>query len=292
MRLTSREGFTVQNLSIMLFPFHRGLTEGLWTPEELLRSFREAGIRGIEPMQNRVWRTPDEWAAFDAARRDADMVYTCYDVMVNLVGETKADREQAVENAIAAIAHARDVLQCPTVLLAGSRPAEGMSNEDGRAIYAEQLARVIDQTRDCGVTVTIEDFGVYPAFVAAGRHCLEVLEEARRDDLRFTFDNGNFLLGGDRPLDVLDILYPYTAHVHIKDFTTDLADGAHSLPSQDGLAYGDCLIGDGDGQVQACVRKLRHLDYDGWVSLEMGGGDVLARASHGARVVTEAWEQA
>jgi sugar phosphate isomerase/epimerase len=282
----------MNNLSIMLFPYHRGLIEGEWTAAELLHTFRGAGITGIELMQNAVWKDPKKWAEFDAAAKAEGMVYNCYDVMVNLVGENETEREQAIQAALTAIAYARDTLACPTVLLAGTKPATGMDETEGRRVYAESLARVIDTAGDCGVTVTIEDFGVYPRFTAAGAHCLDVLEAVNRDRMRFTFDNGNFLLGGDRPMDAFDALYPYTSHVHIKDFTPREPDGKPSLTSSTGIPYKGCLIGAGDGQVRTCVRKLKEVGYTGWISLEMGGGDVIAEAIHGARVVSETWEQA
>ena len=279
-------------LSVMLFPYHRGLVDGQWTPSQLVEAFAKAGISGIEPMQNAHWQDEGKWRAFDDAVKAAGMVYTCYDVIVDLVGETPAHREKAIRTAVDGIAHARDVLACPTVLLAGSRPAPGMGEAEGRRIYAESLARIIDEAGDCGVTVTIEDFGVYPKFTAAAAHCREVIEAVNRPQMRFTFDNGNFLLGGDEPMAVFDALYPYTAHVHIKDFARREPDGNPSLTSPDGKPYKGCMIGEGVARVRECVSRLRQIGYGGWISLEVGSGDVVLQAQKGAQVVAEAWDNA
>lgn len=279
-------------LSVMLFPYQSGLAKGEWKPGELVDAFRSAGIVGVEPMMSNLLATPEIWREFIAAAQGAGMAFTCYDIGVNLVGTGPEDREKALHTALDGIAYARDSLGCSTVLLAGTRPAPGMSEAEGRAIYAEMLARVIDRTEGAGVTVTIEDFGVYPHFTAAGGHCLEVLRAVERDAMRFTFDNGNFLLGGDRPMAVFDMLYPYTSHVHIKDFTPREPDGKPSLTAPDGTPYKGCMIGAGDAQVRDCVARLRELDYPGWISLEVGSGDVVPQAVEGARVVRETWEQA
>jgi len=279
-------------LSVMLFPYHSGLVKGEWTATELVASFQEAGITGLEPMQSNLWASPEKWQEFDVAARAAGMVYTCYDIGVNLVGTNAAEREQAFEVAMNGVAYARDTLGCPTVLLAGTRPAPGMSEAEGRVVYAEMLARVVDAAQASGITVTIEDFGIYPLFTAAGGHCLDVLRAVNRPAMRFTYDNGNFLLGGDRPTAVFDSLYPYTCHVHIKDFTPREPDGKPSLTAPDGTPYKGCMIGEGDGEVRACVTRLKQVGYQGWISLEVGSGDVLPQAVVGARVVAEAWGQA
>jgi len=279
-------------LSVMLFPYHSGLVNGEWTAAELVAGLQEAGITGLEPMQSNLWAAPEKWHEFDAAARAAGMPYTCYDIGVNLVGTGPEDREQAFQTAMTGIDYARDTLQCPTVLLAGTRPAPGMSEAEGRVIYAEMLARIVDAAQGSGITVTIEDFGVYPLFTAAAPHCLEVLRAVNRPAMRFTFDNGNFLLGGHCPMAAFDSLYPYASHVHIKDFTPREPDGKPSLTAPDGTPYKGCYIGDGDGEVRECVAKLKQVGYQGWISLEVGSGDVLPQAVIGAQVVREAWEQA
>jgi sugar phosphate isomerase/epimerase len=279
-------------LSVMLFPYHSGLVNGEWTGAELVDAFKGAGITGLEPMHSRVQGDPAKWAELDAAARAAGMVYTCYDIGVNLIGESQEDRDQAVQTSLEGIEFARDTLGCPFVLLAGTKPSAGMSQAEGRQVYSQMLARVIDEAGDSGVTVTVEDFGVYPLFTAAGGHCLAVVKGVNREQMRFTFDNGNFLLGGDQPMAVFDALYPYTSHVHIKDFALREPDGKPSLSAPDGTPYKGCMIGDGAAQVRECVTKLKQVGYDGWVSIEVGGGDVVAQAVEGAQVIIEAWEQA
>ena len=65
-----------------------------------------------------------------------------------------------------------------------------MSNEEGRKIYSEGLAKSFDMTKGSGVTLTIEDFGVYPYFACSSAHCIEVLDGAKRPALKLTFEIG------------------------------------------------------------------------------------------------------
>jgi sugar phosphate isomerase/epimerase len=264
----------------MLFPFHHLLGSGSLDPVAFLRDLRAEGVSAIEPMAGWIRSDAANWARFDAAARDAGMLYSCYDVGVNLVGENAAERQAALDLVAREVAFCRDELQCPVALLPGTRPAPGMSNEDGRKVYSEMLAKAAALTAGSGVALTIEDFGVYPHFACAAKHCMEVLDGAG-EALRFTFDNGNFLLGGDLPLDAYRATLPRLAHVHIKDFCRREADGNAGLTSVGGVPYKGCLIGAGEAQVRECLQALRRDGYAQWVSIEVGGGDPVEEALHG-----------
>lgn len=279
------------NLSVMLFPFHSRLSDGTLSATHVIEEFQAQGVKAIEPMMSWVEAEPEKWSEFDRAARDAGMVYSCYDVGVNFVGESEADRVQAQDTVVRGVDFCREKLNCPIVLLPGTKAASGMSDEDGRQIYGEGLAKAAERTQGSGVTLTIEDFGVYPTFAASAKHCLEVLEASNCPAIKFTFDNGNFLLADDLPTDAYALTKDRTAHVHIKDFALRDPDDKPGLTSPGGTQYKGCLIGDGKAQVTECVALLKADQYDGWVSLEVGGGgDPLDEAIHGAKVVTEAWQ--
>ncbi|MFQ6097004.1 MAG: sugar phosphate isomerase/epimerase family protein, partial [Armatimonadota bacterium] len=219
------------------------------------------------------------------------MAYSCVDIGVNLIGEGDADRR----NALDVVKRGMDIaagLDCPNVLLAGSKPAEGMSNEEGRKVLAEALARAAELAEGTGVTVTIEDYGVYPEFTCSAAHVREVLDLSGRDDLKVTFDNGNFLFADERPADCLSVLGDRTVHVHIKDFVRGDPAEPGGLRSPSGIKYVGCDIGEGEAQVAECLAGLKADGYDGWLSLEVGTSPPLRGAIVGARYVQDAWERA
>lgn len=280
-------------LSVMLFPFHKALTDGTLTPKKFVDDLGAEGVTAIEPMMSWIDAEPAKWSNFHKTVKDAGKVFSCYDIGVNLIGESDADREAALDKVEKGVAFCKEQLQCALVLLAGTKPATGMSNEDGRVLYGQQLAKCVERTKGSGVTITIEDFGVYPPFTAGGQHCLDVFKAAKRPEIKFTFDNGNFLFADDKPTQVYSLFKGLIAHVHIKDFALRAPDDQPRLTSLAGKKYKGCLIGDGDAEVVETVRLLRAAEYDGWLSLEVGGGvDPLTDAVHGAKVVTKAWNQA
>lgn len=274
------------NLSVMLFPFHARLSDGTLTSARMIKILRGERITAIEPMMSWIEADPAKWSEFDRAARDGGMTYCCYDIGVNLVGENEKDRTTAVDLVERGVDFCRNELDCPIVMLAGSNAAENMTNDEGRKFYGETLARCYERTRGSGVTLTIENFGVYPNFTAGAAHNLEVLETANYPEIMFAFDNGNFLLGDDEPTHAYGLLQDRTAHLHIKDFSLTDPDDKRSLPSPSGKRYVACPLGNGDGEVAEILDLFSKSQYNGWISLEVhGSDDPLAAAVHGARFV-------
>ncbi|NLF93301.1 MAG: sugar phosphate isomerase/epimerase, partial [Oligosphaeraceae bacterium] len=176
-----------------------------------------------------------------------------------------------LENCRQAFAFCRDELACPIALLYGTAPAPGMSNQEARRNYGEMLARCAELAAGFGITVCIEDFGVTPTFTAASRDCLEVIRHSRHQAVKFIFDNGNFLLADERPLDALEAVKDLICHVHLKDMCRRVPDEQQrGLRSAAGICYRSCALGEGAGEVQPCLQRLRELGYQGWLSSECG----------------------
>ena len=276
-------------LSVMLFPFHGQLSDGTRTAAQVIDALGAVGVTAIEPMMGWMEEDPKTWAAFDLAVREAGMVYSCCDLGVNFVGECPPDQDQALDIVERGVEFCREKLKCTIALVAGTRPAAGMSDVEGRKIYAEGLARAAERVEGSGVALAIEDFGVYPTFTATAAHCLETLRAANRDDIKFAFDNGNFLLGDDTPTHAYPLMKDRIIHVHIKDLALRDHAEPRSYLTPSGKRFSGCTIGDGAAEVAECIGLLKADRLGGWLSLEVGGsGDPLDEAVHGAKVVADA----
>jgi len=281
------------NLCIMLFPFDAPMSKGRFTPEKLIQTLIREGVRGVEPMHRGVARFPEIWERVRRAALEAGLAFPCFDINVNFVGSgSDADRESAVETVRTGVEFCRSMLGAPLALLAGTAPAADRPVGESRRRYAEGLAAAIAETRESGVRLAIEDYGVYPAFTASAEHCREILDYPGCENLGFVFDNGNFLLADERPLDVIDLFRDRIVHVHIKDFVRRSPDGRPGLTSRAGVPYRGALLGEGEAQVAEVVRTFRRNGYSGWISLEISGGapDPLEEAVHGLRFIRAAWE--
>jgi sugar phosphate isomerase/epimerase len=268
-------------LSVMLFPFHSLLLDHSLSAGDMVRSLKKFGAHGLEPMLPGVTGDAPVWEELIATARDEGMEFTCTDIGANLIGEDDAAREASVDT----VKRGVDVcveIGCPVALIPGTRHRPGMSPDEGRKIYSEMLARCAEATKGSGVVLTIEDFGVVPDLACSGRDCLTVIKGAGPEaNIKMTFDNGNFLLADDVPVEAYALLRDDIVHVHIKDFVI----GGESLKSPTGVPHAGCLIGDGAGQVVECLDLLKQDKYKGWISLEANAAD----AQQGCDFIRQCW---
>ncbi len=253
--------------SVMLFPYHQRMVKEQSDLDQLLDMFAACGVGAVEPMAGYAGDDPAAWAALCAAMKRRGMVCSCFDVGANLVTTDAESRQQVLERVKNAIRFAVDTLQAPNIMLYGSKQAEGMDIPTGRRIYGEMLGECAELAEGTGTRVCFEDFGAYRDFAAAADACMEVLSHAG-DKVGFVFDNGNFLLGGDRPADIFDRCRSRICHVHIKDFRMMAAGEPGGFEDVRGNRLGGIWIGKGIAQVRECIALLKGSGYDGWYSEE------------------------
>jgi len=274
-------------LSAMLFPFHNDLKEGSLSALDLVERLYAVGVRGLEPMLRYTQDDPRIWDELQTAAADFGMSYSCVDAGANLIGESDSERAEALDTVARGVEMCAE-LDCPLLLVPGSRPAPGMSNEEGRKIYSEMLAKAARATADSGVTLNIEDFGMSPEFACHSSHVLEVVTGAG-PEIKVTWDNGNFLLADELPADAYQPLRSRIVHVHIKDWLSAPANSDQGIVAPSGKRWVGAHIGHGEAQVRESLELLHADAYDGWISLEVAVEPALEAAVIGANYCSGVW---
>lgn len=275
-------------ISTMLFPYQAALQAEEYSAATLFATLREAGMSGLELAWEGVQSDPTLAKEMLQAAAAEKLLFPCLDVRAPMASGDEQENQLLLANCREAFAFCRDEISCPIALLYGSAPAEGVSNTEARRHYAEMLGRCAELASEFGITVCIEDFGVTPLFTASSRHCLEVIRISNHPEVRFNFDNGNFLLADERPLDALEAVKELICHVHLKDFCRRVPSAQnHSLCTPSGVAYRSCGLGDGAGEVVPCLKRLQELGYDGWLSSE--SGDTPASGARAVRFIAQSW---
>ncbi len=278
------------NLSVMLFPFHGDLVSGQITPGDIARTLKTGGATGVEAMTSFNDSHPEHWQALIAAIAAEGLRHVALDVPANFVWTSDVQRVKVLDGVKRGLDFAASV-NCPLVLLPGSGPAEGMSNEEGRKRYGEGLGEAAALCAEYGITATIENFGMTPLFSCRSDHVLEIVGGTGRDDVRVTWDNGNFILADEDPLHAWEAFEPVAAHVHIKDMALD-PTGQAGLKSPAGKAFVGCEIGAGEARVVDGLRAVKHSPYKGWISLEISIGPSLDAAAQGLEFMRSAYAEA
>jgi sugar phosphate isomerase/epimerase len=116
---------------------------------------------------------------------------------------------------------------------------------------AELMARQAELLAGTDVTMVHEnEKGI---FGDIGRRCVELMEAVPSEKLKCAFDFANFVQCGTDPQEYWPKLADRTAHIHIKDSTTD----GHVVPA-----------GEGAGGIAPILKDAYARGYRGYVSLE------------------------
>ena len=82
----------------MLFPYHGALDQDLYTPEDLVKTFHDAGAVAIEVMRGWNDKSPEKWQRLLNAMKDNDMACSCFDIGINLVQPDSAERAKILDD--------------------------------------------------------------------------------------------------------------------------------------------------------------------------------------------------
>lgn len=148
-----------------------------------------------------------------------------------------------------------EFFDAPLIRLFSYYPAGGEGKgpiEPHRDAIVDRFRDKVRYIQDRPVTLVHEnEKGVYGDI---GRRCADLMQTIDSPKLRCAFDFANFAQLNERPLDNWQLLKPYTAHIHIKDF---------NIATQQVVPAGQ-----GDGQIEAILTDAYQSGYRGFLSLE------------------------
>lgn len=164
-------------------------------------------------------------------------------------------------------------LGCPYLhhtLLLWLSPVPGMpSLTEGIDCAVEVAAGVAKYAKSLGVRCIYEDQGLFVNGVEGFGAFYSKLKQCC-DNVGVCGDMGNTLFVDEAPADFFAAYAGEICHVHVKDYrvrTCDRAPSSRWYRTRGGKWLRDTLVGDGDVDIAACVRALRH--YTGTYSLEL-----------------------
>ena len=224
----------------------RGWTDFPW--DTLCGAARAAGLTGIEIYNADGAFVSSRTGMFHPSRasatfrelRDEGLRITCVDSVWN-AGEKNIDADE-IRNCICACYD----LHIPFVRVRTGDDADVNTAE-------ENLKKVLPFAEEKNIVLLIETVGTF----ANTEKLRDMLERFACDNVAALWDmNATYREGGESADATIKNLGAFVRHVHIKD----------SEQTEKGLEYR--LIGEGSLPVDAMIRALRSVNYEGFVSLE------------------------
>lgn len=117
------------------------------------------------------------------------------------------------------------LLGCKTICLRPSPPV-GILVEQERAAFSQGIARLMPEIKRLGLRPTLNNGGKHAAYYGQVEYIQKLCQDFA-PEVHVTFDIGNWLLANESPLQAAQLLAPWIAVVHLKDWQV--------LPSPSGL---------------------------------------------------------
>ena len=168
----------------------------------------------------------------------------------------EAGRRKHIEDAKAAIRLAGR-LWCPFVRVFGDKVPDPSHKRKTIGQIVAALKELGDYAAQHRVKVVMETHGDF----CGSPDVQDVMERVSQRNVGVLWDAHHpYRLGKEPVLETVDRLNEWIWHTHFKD----------SVPTQDGYRY--VLVGEGDVPVPEILRRLKQMEYGGYLSLEWEKG--------------------
>lgn len=150
-------------------------------------------------------------------------------------------------------------------------------------VLADRVRQITEYAAGKGIRTGVENHG----FICQDPdRCVALYKAVNHPNFSLLCDIGNFLCADAEPVSAVQMVAPYTAFAHAKDFCIKSGDqpdpGRGFFKSRGGNYLKGTIIGHGNVPVITCLQILKDAGYDGFLSLEFEGmEDVLEGISIG-----------
>lgn len=250
--------------SLMTYTVNANQPGGLPGLAEIARFAREVEFAALElSARDLTERTPEQARAICD---EEGLAISCINGPADLATADDAAFGAGIDEAMR-LAEAAVAMACPVLMLIPGRATSPEDKPRAAARIAEGLGKVVARTADLPLTVTIEDFPNPLAPYASIEEVGYLLDAV--PGLGLTFDNGNWVVGGDDPVAAVQEFAGRIANTHLKDWEPDPDRRRIQLPDGSWIRGG--LHGQGLLDQRAILGALVAAGYDGTLAFEYEG---------------------
>lgn len=250
--------------SLMTYTVASSWPGGLPTLEAMAAFAAELGFEALELSAGNLGEVSG--LEFGQICRGYGLAVSCINGGANLADADEGEFQQGLDQSRHYVELAGQ-MGCPIVMLL---PGHATSVEDKpRAAdrIAEGLTQIVDYAGQRGVLVTLEDFPNPLTPYCTINEMRWLLQNV--PGLRLTYDNGNWMIGGDDPVKALKELGSYAINVHLKDWEPD--PNSDRIQMSDGRWVRGGKHGQGLIDQKAVLAELKAQGYGGYMAFEYEG---------------------
>ncbi len=231
------------------------------TIEEIFESAKVAGFDGIEVMSH--LNRDEVLRARDKTGLVIPSVCNSMHWKLVLSDPDPKVREAGVKALRVSLEDAK-AYGADTVLFVPGRVNEAISYDDCWNRSVAEIKKVVPLAEKLQVKIAIEN--VWNGFLLSPRETAQYIDQFNSKMVAAYFDCGNIVNSG-WPEQWIKILGHRIAKVHIKDFSREIAE------KQGKWAGFNVKLLEGDVNWTEVMKAFDDINYDGWTTVEMSGGD-------------------
>lgn len=252
---------------------------------EFIREAKAAGAEGVE-LLDFFYNEPDKdrilvfdplyiakkRAEIQQALDESGLPVPIFSVANNFAKHDPNERETEVQKIVFGIGEALHYGAGVVRVFAGD-VNDTVNFVQARGYIVEGLARASQFAHDKGIQLALENHGTLAGRSEQVQGLIEdVRTMSENDALGANPDTGNFMIVGQNSAQAIEHVAPLAYMVHFKDFvqapeghegfTYDTLDGKHLVGA---------AVGEGEVDLESCMRSLKASGFDGWLSVEYEG---------------------
>lgn len=155
---------------------------------------------------------------------------------------------------------------------AATAPGKYMTFDGALPVIAKGCRIITEYAEKKGIKTMIENHGY---FCQGAERIEKIFAAVNHPNFGILADMGNMLFADPDPAVSFGKIAPYVAHVHAKDFHIKSPEEApgrgYRFTVSDGRLLRGAIIGHGSVPVIRCLKALKRVGYDGYVSIEFEG---------------------
>lgn len=263
-------------ISVSSYSFQQYISAGKLAHFDTVRQAHDMGFDAIEFIDLPASSYGEQVAYAHRLRAEADrygMTINAYTIGANLYRATPEENAAEVARLQGQVDIAA-ILGCSVMRhdVCYSLGKTGGSRSFGLMLptIATNARAVTEYAAEKGIKTCVENHG----YVAQDSYRVEQLFNAvAHDNFGLLVDVGNFVCADEDNVTAVSRVAPYAIHVHAKD----MYKSAEPLPGY-GMTRGcnyfkGAIVGEGDCNVEKCLRILKRAGYDGYCSIEFEGAE-------------------
>ena len=262
-------------ISVSSYSFSQYIRAGKLTQLECVAKAKEMGFDAIEFTDITGESLDEQKEMAKKIKDEADRVgidINAYTIGANLYHESEEDSEKEVARLCGQLEVAKilgaKVMRHDVCYTLG-KTGNARSFELMLPTIAKNARKVTEYAETLGIRTCTENHG----FIAQDSDRVEKLfNTVNHDNYGLLVDVGNFLCVDEDPIHAVSRVAPYAVHAHVKDFIYfDEAVEGRTIMTRGANYIAGAVIGEGVVPVRQCLKILKRVNYDGYVSVEYEG---------------------